>query len=139
MPSSISTGGSCGSAARRAVSCGSRLTVDSQMVSVRRTISSSATAFIGSYAPALDESRDAIASGKIVLGPLELVAQVHRRLRRSEEEIPIVPEHLPDPAEDLLLGVDVEVDHDVAHEDEIERRKGWPALDQVDLLEVDAI
>src|SRR5581483_1655180 len=67
----------------------------------------------------------------------EPVVDVHGGFGCSEEEVAVGGQEALDAPDDGPLGVDVEVDEDVAQEDDVEGGKGRPGADEVQRGELD--
>ena len=66
----------------------------------------------------------------------EAVVQVVRGFRPAEQEIAVGLEHPSDPAQNLLPGWRVEIDEDVAQQDQVQGRQFGPGTVQIDRAEL---
>ena len=65
------------------------------------------------------------------------VVDAQRHLRGAQEEVAVGPQDLTHPAQDVALGLDVEVDQHVAEEDDVEAPAARQGRDQVERSERD--
>jgi hypothetical protein len=82
----------------------------------------------GLYVPA-----KLVATRSLIFDALEGVVQVQGRLSASQEQVAVLPQQSPHPAQDLPLRLHVEVDEHVADQENVNRRQCGPRLNQVDL------
>src|SRR5438093_7798433 len=79
----------------------------------------------------------AVPAGRTDRQPLEGIIDVQGGFRRTEQEVSVGSEHVADAPQHLPLGRRVEIDHDVAHQDEVQDGKVRPRSHEALPLEPD--
>src|SRR5262249_46854802 len=65
------------------------------------------------------------------------ITEIERCLGAAQEQVAVRLEHAGQPAENGLFCFYVEIDHDIANEDQIHARQDGPGLGQIHFLEID--
>src|SRR4051812_20454930 len=106
--------------------------IDSQRSSVSAQMSDSANC---SMSLSVDSGGKTITASALVLHALEAGVEGQRGFGSAQKEETVRAQQAADASEDVPLGLDIEVDHHVADEDDVHRGHERPLLDQIELLE----